>query len=400
MRFSYVDAAIGWVQLKREGNVCTVRAKICPEHKIKNQLYDLESRIDEVEEEILDVECSGCAASEGKLLTSAHNLCHLPKMFHNFNFYWTYLSITQQACNEFTYPPTGACKHTTAFLSWLHEMSMTPAPTDVPCYWKKPRLARVNDKSIATLKDFKKISSVPVPQSENALDLFVTQLPPFSTVLCAQGRVESEFISLSLHHCALRFSQATDENNRTFSNFLLYLCNTVSREVCEEACKKTVEQRKSKLWFSLRYGRISGSTLYELSRAKDNDSVIDKVMGASKVPLTKAIKRGKDLEEDVFKEVCKQMEVQFRHSGMLVSHEMPHFGVSPDGVSEDHILEIKCPEKEKNMKYYIQNGSIVAKVRAQMQLEMFIFKKKRGVLAIADPKFENNKKISFYHDAR
>jgi len=97
-----------------------------------------------------------------------------------------------------------------------------------------------------------------------------------------------------MHRSVLKFASQVDEQNRTYTNFLLYLCSTIQRNLCQEACHKTVTQGKSILWFTLRYGRISGSTLYELSRAT-NESVIDKIMGASKVPLTYAIKRGRDL---------------------------------------------------------------------------------------------------------
>ena len=122
-------------------------------------------------------------------------------------------------------------------------------------------------------------------------------------------------------------------------------------------------------------------------------------MGASKVPLTDAIKRGRDLESEVFDEVCKILKVKFQHAGFLISHEMPHVGVSPDGISEESILEIKCPEKEKNKVYYVKDGMIVPKVRAQMQLSMLLFNKKKGILALADPNFVESKKIELFHDS-
>ncbi|CAK1547284.1 unnamed protein product [Leptosia nina] len=31
-RASYGDDAVSYVQVKREGNLCTIKAKICPEH--------------------------------------------------------------------------------------------------------------------------------------------------------------------------------------------------------------------------------------------------------------------------------------------------------------------------------------------------------------------------------
>lgn len=276
---------------------------------------------------------------------------------------------------------------------------MSPSPTDVSCYWKKPRLARVNLNTVATLKDFKKIAnSDPIPGSHKVVDLFISKLPPSSTVSCVQARPNEIFSLLCMHRSALNFATQVDAKNCTSSNFLLYLCSKINADHCMEVCQKTVAQSKSPLWYSMRYGRISGSTLYELSRAVDNETVIDKILGASKVPLTNAIKRGRDLESDVFEEVGKTLKMKFNHTGFLVSYEMPHFGVSPDGVGEEYVLEIKCPEKEKNKLYYVKNGQIVPNVRAQIQLSMYLFNRKKGILALADPNFAKNRKIELFYD--
>ncbi|GBP17818.1 hypothetical protein EVAR_102677_1 [Eumeta japonica] len=49
-RPSYGDDAISYVQLKREGNICTVKCKICPEHKVHAKLYAVTLIVDEEEE--------------------------------------------------------------------------------------------------------------------------------------------------------------------------------------------------------------------------------------------------------------------------------------------------------------------------------------------------------------
>lgn len=71
-------------------------------------------------------------------------------------------------------------------------------------------------------------------------------------------------------------------------------------------------------------------------------------------------------------------------------------GASPDGIGDDFMVEIKCPIKEKTIKSYVQDGIIKNKVRAQMQAQMMAAKKRRGVLCVADPKFEETKKNNFH----
>lgn len=100
-RESYGDDAVGYVQLSREGGVCTLKCKMCPEHKVRASGYDFSMKINEVQQEVVSCECHGCAAS------------------------------------------AGGCKHAVAFLMWVHRRSEEPSPTSVECYWKKSTLSKV-----------------------------------------------------------------------------------------------------------------------------------------------------------------------------------------------------------------------------------------------------------------
>lgn len=87
--------------------------------------------------------------------------------------------------------------------------------------------------------------------------------------------------------------------------------------------------------------------------------------------------------------------MNFEKRGFLIPETAPHFGASPDGVDGDTVLEIKCPSKDSSVAYYTINGLIPDKVRAQLLLQIWIFHRPKGILAIADPNFEHNKKITF-----
>lgn len=64
-RENYGDNAIGYVQVKREGNICTVKAKVTPEHSIHKKGYSVSLVCDEQEEEVTSVKCEDCAAASG-----------------------------------------------------------------------------------------------------------------------------------------------------------------------------------------------------------------------------------------------------------------------------------------------------------------------------------------------
>ncbi|KAK4875831.1 hypothetical protein RN001_012253 [Aquatica leii] len=98
-RESYGDDAIGYVQVKRTGDTCTVKCRITPEHRVRSKPYHCSLECDEKEREIMSVLCEDCAASKG------------------------------------------GCKHAVAFLMWLHRRSEEPSTTSIKCYWKKSKLA-------------------------------------------------------------------------------------------------------------------------------------------------------------------------------------------------------------------------------------------------------------------
>lgn len=105
-RDSYVDTAVGYVEVKREQIQCVVKAKVVPEHKVTIKHYIVTATINEKEDEVIETTCDGCAASEG------------------------------------------GCKHTLLLLYWLAKRSSEPASTSVQCYWRKPVVSGIRSAPI------------------------------------------------------------------------------------------------------------------------------------------------------------------------------------------------------------------------------------------------------------
>ena len=87
--YVYGNSAIGYVQVKREGNVCKVLGDVVPEHKVKSTCYEVEAKIDLENQKINYAQCNGCVA-----------------LYRG-------------------------CKHALAFIAWLHRN------TEEQCYWEK-----------------------------------------------------------------------------------------------------------------------------------------------------------------------------------------------------------------------------------------------------------------------
>lgn len=64
-RPNYGDKDVGYVQLKRVNNLCYIKSKITPEHKIHTPAYNVEIQIDENLEVIRQAKCFDCVAAKG-----------------------------------------------------------------------------------------------------------------------------------------------------------------------------------------------------------------------------------------------------------------------------------------------------------------------------------------------
>lgn len=201
---------------------------------------------------------------------------------------------------------------------------------------------------------------------------------------------------LSIHKLVVLFLQKSGNNDAdAFCNFA---STQMSIDVCQKACIMTTEQSDSKLWHDLRYARVTASKIYEFAKCKTAPgSLIESVTGGIKIKETNAMKRGKLLEKKVLQTVEKLTNINFKATGLLISPGHPLLGASPDGISEQYVLEIKCPSKEKTVCLYIKNGEIVNKCKAQIQLQMHLFGKQKGIFCVADPFFETNGKVSLLY---
>ncbi|KAL0879693.1 hypothetical protein ABMA27_003408 [Loxostege sticticalis] len=279
-RDSYKVDAVSYVQVKRDGKLCTVKCKICPEHKVHAKLYRCSLMLDEEEENILSVRCEHCVASQ-----------------------WRY-------------------KH--AILAYnIH----------------------------ITAKELSKGNPV-FPGNSSALKKFLQKAKKRKITDCELLKYQhthcvSEVEAVSVHQLA---------------------CNHKEKHsVIQKVEELTREQSKSALWFELRYGRITTSRAFEVSRCKTRDGTLIALILGGKIPDTQSMKRGRTLEDYVRKTVIEILRKPINKCGLLLSSTYPMIAGSTDGIFEDGIIEIKCPLSEKTYKNYVKNGEPTEKYNAQMK---------------------------------
>ncbi|XP_060802684.1 uncharacterized protein LOC132902276, partial [Amyelois transitella] len=356
-RQSYGDDAIGYVQLHREADMCTIKCKVCPEHKVRSKSYAATMVVNEKEAKIISVQCHDCAAS------------------------------------------TGGCKHAVAFLLWVHRRSEEPSCTEIQCYWKKSKLAQVGTSvKYITVKDLsagkRPRLAQKIPPHNNMLTQFLRAAANRNVTNCELLKYTSsssikEHEKLSLHYLIIEHC-----NNSDCDVFLDTIAKYFTETNIQMIEENTRSQYKNKLWHELRYGRVTASKAYEVIKCHTvGGSLTAMIMGA-KTPDTKAMRRGRHLESQVKMIVEKTLGKKVKECGLFISSKYPFIAGSPDGIFDKKFcIEIKCPTNEKSYQNYIKDNKVTEKCMAQIQIQMFVTNLRYCYFCVADSNFEKSNNV-------
>ena len=197
----------------REQHKCTIWAKICPEHRVRSKPYNVYVIVDEKAKTIVEAMCTDCPASEG------------------------------------------GCKHAVAYLMWLNRRSEQPECTSVECYWKKPRLARV-DENIDKIRarDMGCVKKpLKLPDNKRFLEKVTSEMIKLNlrqelrSVLSRQLLPDSEVRQLGLHQLLIRYCHSVEEFDA--ENFLSFAVKFINTEQCQLVNEATLGQSCGKLWY-------------------------------------------------------------------------------------------------------------------------------------------------------
>ena len=144
-----------------------------------------------------------------------------------------------------------------------------------------------------------------------------------------------------------------------------------------------IEQR-SEAWHDIRLGRITG-TCFKSLVAKDStatyqdlitDIACEIITGRAEESYTNEImQRGIDTEPIARKEYENIFGVEVKQSGFITPDEDHKYhdwvGISPDGLVENGILEIKCPLMKTHLNY-IYADRLPTDYRYQVQGQLFV----------------------------
>ncbi|KAJ8913317.1 hypothetical protein NQ315_010985 [Exocentrus adspersus] len=145
----------------------------------------------------------------------------------------------------------------------------------------------------------------------------------------------------------------------------------------------------------MRYGRITASKAYNAIRCKVLDGcLVESILGA-KLIQTKAMMRELELESNILKVLEKETEQKFFKAGIFLSQQNSLIGASPDAINKEFVVEIKSPTTENSCLNYIDSdGNIKEKCLYQIQIQMYLSNRMRGIFVMSHPDFEKSENIT------
>lgn len=210
-------------------------------------------------------------------------------------------------------------------------------------------------------------------------------ISPLSTYFCPQPEENSMFIDQLIRKYKLQGQVGP------LSHFTSFCSSIMTTRLCLKAYKNSIEQSNSPLWYHLRFGRITASKFYEAAHCSTDGTLVETILGALSFKSV-AMKRGQRLEKEV-RGLLKDDFPNIKECGIMLRNDFPIYAASPDGIDDDYVYEIKCPFKENTVKNYLKDGVINPKYMGQIQLQMMMTDRKKGVFCVASPNFEFDKEI-------
>jgi len=165
-----------------------------------------------------------------------------------------------------------------------------------------------------------------------------------------------------------------------------------------------MEQRSAE-WFAARLGRVTASKVSDvMAKGRSNTPsktrlnymmqlMCERLTGnATQIPVTAAMQRGTDLEP-IARAEYESITVSLVDEVGLINHpDIEWFAASPDGLVDDGLVEIKCPNTATHIEF-IETGKIPSRYKWQMSAQLACTKRAWCDFASYDDRLPDDLKI-------
>ncbi|XP_023169999.2 uncharacterized protein LOC111598808 [Drosophila hydei] len=299
------------------------------------------------------------------------------------------------------------CPHVVAFVFWLHNKSTDKKPAAVIEFWGNELEALVQPeptkamriKDMVPSQDLKSESEEDVPCSSEDKDHAFLESVLEELAICGRDsalyrqcvETTDEFESILIHHILLK---AAEYNIYDVQSFIQHLELQAQSGLFESFSEVTKRQYKSKLWIEAQYMRIRCSMIHMIATRKapeEDEQIFNMLFCKGRDEDIEDRVQQKQHKRFILKQTEKLENKEYLECGLLLHENYPYLCGAPDGITDDHIVEIKSPKTEEDFEKYLEaRESIAPKYMAQIQTQMFLANVKKALYCVLSPTFETN----------
>lgn len=146
-------------------------------------------------------------------------------------------------------------------------------------------------------------------------------------------------------------------------------------------------EQNSEAWLAERVGKFTGSNAIKLLRYGRTDKAR---VQSVEFKGNKYTQRGHDLEPFAISAYEQVKDVKVERPGFITNDEYPECLFSPDGLTEEHVIEVKCFGEERHHKV---RKDIPAEILAQIHFGMLMTEKTKAHLVMFNPDIDSKRAL-------
>lgn len=291
-----------------------------------------------------------------------------------------------------------------AFAFWLQQKSSDKRPQAVVEFWGNELEALVQPEPIRAIRICDMVPNHQPERSDSPEPTEAEEQTFLESVLeelaiCGRDsalyrqcvETTDEFEPILIHHVLLK---AAEYNIFDVHSFMQHMEMQAQSGLFDSLSEVTKSQYKSKLWIEAQYMRIRCSMMHMIVTRKtqaEDDQIFSMLFCKGRDEDTEPRVQQKQHKRFILKQTEKLENKEYVECGLLLHESYPYLCGAPDGITDDHIVEIKSPKTEEDFEKYLEaRESIAPKYMAQIQIQMFLANVKKALYCVLSPTFETN----------
>lgn len=203
--------------------------------------------------------------------------------------------------------------------------------------------------------------------------------------------VLDEFEPLYIHHTLL---DASNNGVKDATTFIVHMEEQSKLGLFDRLAEISKTSYKTSLWLEAQYMRLRCSLIHRIASRKDSvedEQILESLFCKDRDFNLEEKQQLKQHKRFILKQTEKLENKTYHECGLLLSESYPYICAAPDGITDDHIVEIKAPKTDEEFEKYLEGRETIApKYMAQIQIQMYMANVTKALYCVLSPTFDTN----------